>query len=73
MNFNPFILFTGLSPFSSDVPSVHLLLSVLLRFRLVRALPGETLLHASVQSIRMDSRRFADCRHSELPHHTEYL
>lgn len=73
MNFKPCILFTGLSPFPSDVPSVHLLQPVLLRIRVVRTLPGETLLHASVQSIRMDSRRIADCRHSELPDHTEYL
>lgn len=73
MNSKPYFLFTGLSPFPSDVPSVHLLQSVLLRIRMVRTFPGETLLHASVQSIRMDSCRFADCRHSELPDHTEYL
>lgn len=65
--------FTGLSPVPGNIPQIHILQPVLRWIRVVRTVSSEAVLHAPVQSLRLDPRRLADSRHTELSDHPEYI
>lgn len=56
-----------------EVPPLPLLLAVLHRVRLVRALADAKVLHAPILALRLDPRGAAYCGHAELPNHREHI
>lgn len=65
--------FTGATSLVNYVPSIHKLFHVYRGIRLVRAIPCQKILHATIQSLCMDSCCSAHRRGAILPHHSEYL
>lgn len=53
--------------------SIHFILSLLHRIRMVCVVVSQKVLHETVQLVCLDTCSFADCRHSKLFDHSEYF
>lgn len=67
------LILLGLSQRTGDLPSFHIILSILRRFRLVCFKFGKEILHETVLFVRLDTRCSTDRRDAVLPYNKEHL